>query len=280
MSGKYKSKCIFLDLFSSSGANIVGETSATSIGSPIVSILRGVIPNKSKGINNRFHKWIFMELNPEFCEALQDRVEKTIEIVGRNTGEKLELGKDIEILCGDSNNIIDGVIRDIEEIASEENVSVLAFVDPYKFSNLKWNTFEKLLSLKYVDIIFMLPTLTLRRGIDECIHKDKYIPPTLLKLCSEGSFCDISDDRLGDIYAKDIAGITKRKIYYFDKGLCAKNSCNGEIYRTELFSYSEKAVKIAEDIVKRLESIDYSIMKNFVEQAQGKQKTLMDFFSK
>ena len=42
-------KCIFLDLFSSCGANECKDTKA--IGSPIISLLKGVIPNKIKKIN-------------------------------------------------------------------------------------------------------------------------------------------------------------------------------------------------------------------------------------
>ena len=56
LSEKYKCKCIFVDFFSSSGANKVEKENIISLGSPIVSLLKGVIPNKRKNINLRFYK--------------------------------------------------------------------------------------------------------------------------------------------------------------------------------------------------------------------------------
>ena len=66
-----KIKCIYIDFFSGCGANkIEGKKDFSSIGSPIISILGGIIPNKKKKYNNRFDKWYFIDSNQNFCDAL------------------------------------------------------------------------------------------------------------------------------------------------------------------------------------------------------------------
>jgi len=146
-------KCFFIDFFSSCGANKIEGEEITSIGSPIISLLKGVIPNKSKNRNNRFHKWFFIDNQEDYCKALECRIIKTLEIINKRYKEKLKINEDVKILCGDCNEKIIDIIKDIKK---EENnkIAVLAFIDPYTFTNIKWKTWEKLLDLTYVDIIF------------------------------------------------------------------------------------------------------------------------------
>lgn len=279
LSEKHKSNCYYLDLFGSAGANHIEELNLNSLGSPIISILKGVVPNKSKGINTRFHKWIFFKKNNDFYKALIQRVEETIQIVNETTGENLEIGKDIEILNGDANILIEEIIQKIEKESKKERVSILVFIDPYKFSEIEWNTIKKILEIKYVDVIFTIPTWTLKRGLELCKKKEIYLGPTLLKECSKKNFSNISEEKIGELYAKDIVQIVLRDIYYLgDNSVSVKNNFNLELYKIELFSHSKLAVEIAESLAKRLKKLNCNNLKELINQILGKQTSLQKFY--
>ncbi len=277
LSNKFKSKCYFIDFFSGCGANQIENKNIESIGSPILSLLKGVIPNKSKNINNRFYKWIFIDYNQTFCDALKKRIEKTCEIIKKKTEEDLKIGKDIEIFHEDSNKLIKKIVERLEEESKNERIAVLVFIDPFKFSDIEWETIKSILTLRYVDVIFTLPTGTLRRGIDICKSKEKFLPPLLLEECSKKNFSNIPEENIEEIYAKEIAKIVKRPVSYFDKGISVRNSTNSELYKIELFSHSKKAVEIAEGIAKKLEKIDFGCLKQIIALADHKQKSLNEF---
>jgi three-Cys-motif partner protein len=277
LSNRYRKKCYFIDFFSGCGANSIEKEKINSIGSPLVSLLKGVIHNKSKNLNNRFFKWIFVEINSDFCDALQKRIDQTCKIIKERTGETLVNGQDIEVIPGDVNISIDKLVSKLEEESKSEEIAVLAFIDPYKFSAIQWETVKKLLHLRYVDVIFTMPTGTLRRGGDTCKQKEKFLSPSLLSACSNKRFCDIPEENLGELYAKDIVNVMGRSISFFEKGASVRNSTNAEIYRIELFSHSNKAVQIAETITKKLDKINYNTLKKILDQAKGEQKTITEY---
>ena len=57
-----------------------------------------------------------MEIEKTFCDALRKRIEKTCEIIKEKTGEDLKIDKDIEIICGNSNNLVDNLNTDLHKI--------------------------------------------------------------------------------------------------------------------------------------------------------------------
>src|SRR3989344_6461764 len=269
-------KCFFIDFFSSCGANKIEGEEIISIGSPIISILKGIIPNKSKNRNNRFHKWFFIDNQEKYCKALESRVIKTLEIINEKYKERLEINKDIKILCGDCNKKVDEVIEELEKEAEKNKIAVLAFIDPYTFSNIEWKTWEKLLKLKYVDIIFTFPTNTIKRGIPVCKNGEKYLPPSLIKFCD--NINSIQEDKFIELYAKDIANLVNRTIWHYKEGIKVKTTKNSEIYRIFLFTHSGPAIKLTMDIVKRLDNIAASDIKFIIEQIYGKLKSLKDYY--
>jgi three-Cys-motif partner protein len=275
-----KCKCYFIDFFSSCGANEVENENISSIGSPIVSLLKGVIPNHKDGLNNRFLKWIFMEQENKFHLPLENRVKKTCEIIKKKTNEDLTIGKDILLYKGDSNILINQIVKQIEIENKNEKFAVLAFIDPYKFSDVEWKALETLLKLKYVDIIYTLPTTTMKRGIDGCKQKEKYLSPSIMKLCLSKNFNNISEEKIREEYAKDIVSIVKRDISYHSDPISVKNNLNTEIYCIELFSHSKKAVEISENAAIRLNKISCSMIRQMLEQIKGKQRSLSNWLSK
>ena len=189
----------------------------------------------------------------------------------RNTRMTLSAEQE-EILC----SLVDEVIEELEKEAEKNKIAVLAFIDPYTFSNIEWKTWEKLLKLKYVDIIFTFPTNTIKRGIPVCKNGEKYLPPSLIKFCD--NINSIQEDKFIELYAKDIANLVNRTIWHYKEGIKVKNTKNSEIYRIFLFTHSGPAIKLTMDIVKRLDNIAASDIKFIIEQIYGKLKSLKDYY--
>ncbi|MDP2947898.1 MAG: three-Cys-motif partner protein TcmP [Nanoarchaeota archaeon] len=272
---KNATKVFFIDFFSGCGANEAGENKP-SIGSPIISLLKGSFSTKNKIY--MFDKWYFAEINKEKADALNKRIDQTLKEIELKNKIFIDRNQ-IETLGGDINFLINKIVENLNnEVASGQKVGVLAFIDPYNYSNLEWATLDKLLNLKYVDIIYTFPVLALKRGFDSdlCKEKDKYLSPSLKEICKTKKLCEISPEDFSGLYAKDIAKKVRRSICYFDRGISAKNSLNGEIYRIELFTNNETMAKICEGKVKELNQLNFFHLNNIIYQAMGKQKTLFN----
>jgi len=271
--------CYFIDLFSGCGANKVSGEKVTSIGSSILSLLRGIVPIKSKSINYHFKKWFFVDYNPTFCQSLRRRAMKTLEILNKKYGENLVIDENVKILEGDCNEKINEIILEIEKESNGHKIAVLAFIDPYTFTNINWKTWKTLLKLRYVDIIFTFPINTLKRGLSQCKEMEKYLPPSLIELVKVRDITKIEDEEFSKRYAAEIAGIVNRPINYSEKGISVKNSKNSELYRIWLFTYSDPAANLTSNLVKELDRIDPSSLKMMFEKAKGKQKSILDEYS-
>jgi three-Cys-motif partner protein len=267
-------KCIYIDFFSSCGANQLWNRREISIGSPIISLFNGVIPNKSKGCNNRFTKWFFVDINPEFCESLKERVTFSLNIINKTFSENLALDKDVVILNGDINEKIAEIITTIKQDYPGQKIALLAFIDPYSFSNVLWNSWKTLLNFPVTDIIFTLPTYTMNRGVDVSKDKENFLPPSLIAKCKDNHFCDLPLEEISRSYAQDIVKLVGRGIHFHTRGIKACNSKNGELYRILLFSHSEAVFRICNSFANQLEKIDVTTLKSFLDQATGKQNTL------
>lgn len=268
-------KCFFIDFFCSCGANKIKNEKIFSIGSPIISILKGIRYIKSKDKNNRFYKWFFIDCNKTFCDALNKRIKETIKIVKENYNEELKLNKDINILCGNCNDKIDVVINEIEKESGKK--AILVFIDPYTFTNIEWKTLEKILRLKYVDVIFTFPIYTIRRGYKQCKELKKYLPQKLTELLNGKNINEIPENEFTKIYAEEMTKIVKRRLAYYSKGISVKNLSNQEIYRIFLFTHSSLAALTTERIVKDLDKIDANTLKKLIEQIYGRLSSLYDF---
>jgi three-Cys-motif partner protein len=272
-------KCFFLDTFSSAGANEIPSSQIRSIGSPIISLLKGVKYIKSKNKNNRFSKWFFIDWNKDYCSALEERVKKTLDIINLNTNENLSLNKDVSILSGDCNARVLEVISEIEKEQKENNskVALLAFIDPYTFTDIKWATFEKLFSLKYVDIIFTLPIQTIQRGYKPCKNLEEYLPKKLHELLKKQEISSISPKEFEKAYAEGLTNLTNRSMTFYDVGIMVRTLQNREIYRINLFTHCSSASKAVLSKAKELDSLKSEDIKTIIEQLFGRQKSIFDF---
>jgi three-Cys-motif partner protein len=206
-------KCYFIDLFSGAGANKDGER--MSIGSPIISLLSGMKKNKTRDRTDRFFKWFFVEQNLESHKALKERVKTSIKIVKEKFGEDLLINKDIKILGGDCNTLVDEITKEINVDIGNGNAYVILFIDPYKFSDIKWETWRKFSQFGYVDIIFTLPVYTINRGVTRCKNAESYFPPSVMQKIREGE-TKISKLEFSKLYAKDLVDLFGRSIMHYD----------------------------------------------------------------
>lgn len=271
-------KCVFIDFFSSCGANRVDTENIDSIGSAIISILSGVIPNKSKNKNNRFYKWFFIDQNKDFCKALISRVEKTLEIVNTKFKEEIKLDNDVKILCGDSNKKLVEIVSYLKKESEKEKIAVLAFIDPYTFTNIEWESWKQLCTLKFVDIIFTFPIQTIERGYKNCKDLEIYLSPSVLSLFKEyKEISKIPDNEFESAYAKDISNLVSRSINHYDLGIGVKSLENREIYRINLFTHCEAASKAVLPKAKELDKLNSNDLKEMLKQIKGEQTSLKDF---
>ncbi|MBU1975999.1 MAG: three-Cys-motif partner protein TcmP, partial [Nanoarchaeota archaeon] len=171
--------CYYIDFFSGCGANCVGCGDKKSVGSPIISLIKGIYFNKRKQQHSRFNKWFFIDSNKQYCDALSDRVAKVSQHIYDNTTQNdgvsvsLTLDEDISIINKDCNKAIVDIVTEINNC--EKKISVLAFIDPFNYKNIIWQTWIELLKLKYVDIIFTMPISAMKRGLDQDKNCKKYL---------------------------------------------------------------------------------------------------------
>ena len=277
ISQRVSTNCFYLDLFSGSGASKTKE-GYRFIGSPLISLLYGAFYVESRNNIVRFKKWIFIEKDSKRCNALRKRVDITVgikneEIKGLVQETKIISNNDILIMCGDCNEKINKIITLLEKYEGSK-ACLLAFVDPEGFTDIRWETWRRLLKLRYVDILFVLPTSGFKRNLS---HPKiyEYLPPL-----NEGQKQKILDrsitcDDFVDIYAEGIRDIVGRTIRYYYKPI-VRISEGAELYRIIPFTHSEGATNAIEKIVNMLDKLSSKQLETIIEQCLDRQKKLFE----
>ncbi len=109
----------------------------------------------------QFTHFIFIEKNPDFCNALRKRM--------------TEKGNCI-IHQGDANDLVDSALLEIQG-------RCLACVDPFRPSDITWRTVSKLLREKFCDIVGVLPAPLIQRSVGRFRDRDyikslrEHMPP-------------------------------------------------------------------------------------------------------
>jgi len=136
----YIKNMFYVDLFSGSGINCIEEKKELFLGSPLMISIK-IPPSK------QFSKMFFCEKDRKFSEALELRLEKTLE---KNM---------FKVFPDDCNKAVDEIISELEK----ESYHSLIFIDPYSME-IKWKTMEKILNLQHSDIMFVFQTIQNPRG--------------------------------------------------------------------------------------------------------------------
>jgi three-Cys-motif partner protein len=139
---------LYIDLFSGSGINRIDDVIIA--GSPLACI------DSATSRNVTFDTMYFNDSNPEYCTALQERLEF---LSGINPFRWI--GGKYHILNKDCNEALEEIVECLKQ---RKFVNYLAFIDPYKWE-ISWSSLEKLLSIEYGDVMITLQALLVAKEI-------------------------------------------------------------------------------------------------------------------
>jgi three-Cys-motif partner protein len=82
-----------------------------------------------------------------------------------------EAEADVRFIQGDSNTMVDQIIKALPKHSKQAKVLSFCFADPYKLKNLSFSTIERL-SAQFMDFLILIPT-----GMDAVRNVSYYIRP-------------------------------------------------------------------------------------------------------
>jgi three-Cys-motif partner protein len=234
---KFFESMYYVDLFSGSGLNKLRTKNDILIGSPFIAVL-----NHRK----KFTKFIFCEQNSKYKEALDLRLKKI----------KVD---NYAILPGNCNQIIDGIVHEIE---NSKKAHSFFFIDPYAME-FHWRSMVKVLKT-YSDILFTFMTNSVNRAREAAFASPQKKTPALNNFFGDDSWKNPSKDVV-EIYKSNILKIRPRGLIesikidtYYDL-IFITNKTKGENKwmkgiiqaKKEIESNSKRAVQISLDKIKR-----------------------------
>ena len=144
IANKWFDSYYYIDLFAGSG--LMEAENCLFVGSPVVAV-------SSTLKEKPFCKYICIECDKARRDVLQKRIDKLcmhLEASGA------------EVIQADCNQEIGNILK---EYSPKGKTCFLAFVDPQKYTDLKWTTLETLMRFGTGDIILNFPTMSLNRNI-------------------------------------------------------------------------------------------------------------------
>lgn len=145
MKGKWGSR-VYIDLFSGPGRARIKHTKKIVPASPLIAL----------GIQDKFDRYIFCEIEPEKIAALKERVTRD------------HPGADVHYVEGDTNEKVGEVMEKIPQHGPGFKVLSFCFVDPFRLENLRFETLRRL-AARYVDFLVLIPS-----GMDANRNVGKY----------------------------------------------------------------------------------------------------------
>ncbi len=134
MLGKWECR-VYLDLFAGPGLTQIKGSSRVVPTSPILALR----------ISPQFDRYIYSEIDDQWCNALRTRVKREFPDVP------------VEIFQGDSNKTVEKIIPSIPPHSKSFRVLSFCFLDPFRIENLYFDT-VRTLSKKFMDILILIPT--------------------------------------------------------------------------------------------------------------------------
>jgi three-Cys-motif partner protein len=272
---KYSDAWFYLDLFSGPGASQIKGTKTLVLGSPIISLLKGIFPIKKRDEIVSFTKWFFIEQRQDYVNALKMRIKKTFNKLEEEYGKKIFLNQDVFVLKGDCNAKISKVFDIIGK--DHKRISILTFVDTQGFTDIKWSTWETLLEKTFVDLILVYFTSGAKRNV-KSIDFDQYLPILEDWKKKKIKRSGISDKELVDILMKGICEKMGRSIKY--ASLPVLNRKKSEIYKIIWMSHSKGAAKAMKNSIDFADKISIQDISNIFKILQRTQRDLTSFDTK
>jgi three-Cys-motif partner protein len=222
------------------------------VGSPIVAV-NSTLKDKP------FSKYVCVESDSKRKIALEQRMAKVC-----NHFQTCNPN----VLQADSNKEIDTILK---ECGSQDNTCFLAFVDPQKYTDLKWNTLEKLLKHGKGDIILNFPTMSITRnlGIENCI-------PSLSDFIGDDqwtNFTVVNTDNVLEHFKQHI-----RQYRSAVDSLEIRDDLNHRLFDLIFATNSQGMKNVVDDLKKKLDAINTKDIKGLYSVVAQGQKQMKDFF--
>lgn len=127
---------VYLELFSGAGKARVEETGAVIPGSPLLAL----------GLDDPFDQYVFCERDSDNMAALKERVATHFP------------GRAVQFVEGDANVCVADILAAIPTFTKTNSGLTLCFVDPYKMSEMAFDTVAAIACDLYVDFLMLIPT--------------------------------------------------------------------------------------------------------------------------
>ncbi len=250
IASKYFKSFYYIDLFAGSG--LMKAENAFFVGSPIVAVNSTL---KDKG----FSKYLCVEFDQTRKLILEKRMEKVC--------NHLKTCKP-NVLQADTNKEIDTILK---ECGHSDNTCFLAFVDPQKYTDLKWKTLEKLMDHGKGDIILNFPTMSITRnlGIAECV-------PSLSDFIGDELWMN-----LNVVNIDNVLEYFKRNIRQYRSevdSLEVRDDLNHRLFDLVFATNSKGMKNVVDDLKKKLDAIHTKDIKGLYSVVAQGQTQMKDYF--
>jgi len=134
---------VYIGLFAGAGKGRMAGSGRIVPGSPLLAL----------NIKYPFDHYVFCEREPEYVQALEQRVGDYFPHV------------DCECIQGDCNVAVDDIVGTVPRFTKDYRGLTFCLVDPYGASSLAFTTLEHLASRLYLDFLVLIPTcMDIRRN--------------------------------------------------------------------------------------------------------------------
>jgi three-Cys-motif partner protein len=143
---------VYIDLFAGPGKWRIKGTDKIEPGSPLVAM----------SVDQPFDQYIFCESNSQSLEALRARAHNHFPDL------------DCKFIDGDANKMTGEILKALPKFSRQQKGLSLIVVDPFKASELKFETVRKLSSI-YADFLFLIPgAMDIRRNAHNYTRSDNH----------------------------------------------------------------------------------------------------------
>jgi three-Cys-motif partner protein len=250
IASKYFKSYYFLDLFAGSG--LMKAENQFFVGSPIIAV-NSTIKEKP------FSKYVCVEFDQTRKTALEQRMVKVC-----NHFQTYQP----TVLQADSNKEIDKILK---VCGQSDNTCFLAFVDPQKYTDLKWSTLERLMNHGKGDIILNFPTMSITRnlGIEGCI-------PSISEFIGDDKWTNLFEINTDTVlkHFKQNLGLHRSSV----DSLEVRDNYNHRLFDLIFATNSQGMKNVVDDLKKKLDAITTKDIKGLYSVVAKGQKQMKDFF--
>lgn len=248
--GKWVDNMIYIELLAGSGLCQIKETFDNIAGSPVLVSALAKRP---------FDKTILVEMNSDFCSALDQRLAK--------------FGSNYKIIEKDCNLAIDEILEEVSP-----NDHYLAFIDCQSGFEMQWSTLIKLLS-RPGDLIFNFQSVSVHRTVCQYQDNPSIEPRSLMNLYGDDRWKEYQTrEECLKGYIDKIRTETNREVVIplYVRG--PKSYHYDLIVATRKTGANNPWMDPMREVQIRFKKLEPKIVETIIDVIKGRKKTLSDFF--